>query len=119
MAVSFVTPREKGFFEELEESNFAFTCKSIGDMNTKLFKPKKALYITLCIDAGKKHKMRAGDILGTLTKDLGLEARVIGKIDILEKFSYVAIAREYADKAYEGLCATTIKNRRFKIWKLG
>jgi len=119
LAVSFVTPREEGFFEELTEANFAFTCKSIGDLDTKLFKPKKALYITLCIDAGKKHKMRAGDILGTLTKDLGLDAGVIGKIDILEKFSYVAIAREYADKAYEGLCATTIKNRRFKIWKLG
>lgn len=119
VAISFVTPREKGFFEELEEANFIFTCKSIGDLDTKLFKPKKALYITLCIDGGKKHKMRAGDILGTLTKDLGLDAGVIGKIDILEKFSYVAIAREYADKAYDGLCATTIKNRRFKIWKLG
>lgn len=119
VAISFVTPREKGFFEELEEANFIFTCKSIGDLDTKLFKPKKALYITLCIDGGKKHKMRAGDILGTLTKDLGLDASVIGKIDILDKFSYVAIAREYADKAYDGLCATTIKNRRFKIWKLG
>ena len=119
VAISFVTPREKGFFEELEEANFIFTCKSIGDLDTKLFKPKKALYITLCIDGGKKHKMRAGDILGTLTKDLGLDAGVIGKIDILEKFSYVAIAREYADKAFDGLCATTIKNRRFKIWKLG
>ena len=119
MAVSFVTPREEGFFEELKEANFNFTCKSIGDLNPTQTKPQKALYITLCIDAGKKQKMRAGDILGTLTKDLGLEASVIGKIDILEKFSYVAIAREYADKAFNGLCATTIKNRRFKIWKLG
>ncbi len=119
LAISFVTPREESFFEELKEANFNFTCKSIGDLNPTLSKPKKALYITLCIDAGKKHKMRAGDILGTLTKDLGLNGSVIGKIDILEKFSYVAIEREYADKAYEGLCATTIKNRRFKIWKLG
>jgi len=117
--VSFVTPREESFLEELKEANFNFTCKSIGELNLTQTKPKKALYITLCIDAGKKHKLRAGDILGTLTKDLGLDASVIGKIDILEKFSYVAIAREYADKAFDGLCATTIKNRRFKIWKLG
>ena len=118
-AISFVTPREKGFFEELEEANFVFTCKEISDLNPTQIKPKHALYITLCIDAGKKHKLRAGDILGTLTKDLGLEASIIGKIDILEKFSYVAIVREYADKAFDGLSATTIKNRRFKIWKLG
>ena len=119
LAVSFVTPREESFFEELTEANFNVTCKSIGDLNPTLSKPKKALYITLCIDAGKKHKMRAGDILGTLTKDIGLEGSVIGKIDILEKYSYVAIEREYADKAFDGLCSTTIKNRRFKIWKLG
>ncbi|DAB36411.1 MAG TPA: ATP-dependent RNA helicase DbpA [Sulfurospirillum cavolei] len=118
-AISFVTPREESFLEELKEANFAFTCKSIGDLNPTLTKPKKALYITLCIDAGKKQKLRAGDILGTLTKDLGLSGSVIGKIDILEKYSYVAIEREYADKAFNGLCATTIKNRRFKIWKLG
>ncbi|MDY0264300.1 MAG: ATP-dependent RNA helicase DbpA [Sulfurospirillum cavolei] len=118
-AISLVTPREEGFLDELETAGFAFTCKAISDLNPTQNAPKKALYITLCIDAGKKQKMRAGDILGTLTKDLGLSGSVIGKIDILEKFSYVAIEREYADKAYEGLCATTIKNRRFKIWKLG
>lgn len=118
-AISFVTPREERFLEELHEAHFAFTCKDISELSPSHLKPKKALYITLCIDGGKKQKLRAGDILGTLTKDIGLEGSVIGKIDILEKYAYVAIAREYVDRAYEGLCATTIKTRRFKIWKLG
>ncbi|NCD11447.1 MAG: ATP-dependent RNA helicase DbpA [Epsilonproteobacteria bacterium] len=118
-AISFVTQSEEGFLNELKSAGFAFTCKELGALSPLHVNPKRASFITLCIDAGKKHKMRAGDILGTLTKDLGLEASLIGKIDILEKFSYVAIAREYADKAFDGLCATTIKNRRFKIWKLG
>jgi len=119
LAVSFVTPKEEGFFEELKEANFNFVCKAISELNPSRTTPQKALYITLCIDGGKKQKVRAGDILGTLTKDLGLEGSVIGKIDILEKYAYVAIQRDYADKAFNGLCSTTIKNRRFKIWKLG
>lgn len=119
LAISFVTPREESFFEELKEAHFNFTCKTINELNPSRTTPQKALYITLCIDGGKKQKVRAGDILGTLTKDLGLEGSVIGKIDILEKYSYVAIERDYVDKAFDGLCATTIKNRRFKIWKLG
>lgn len=119
LAVSFVTPREESFFEELKEANFNFVCKDISELNPSRTTPQKALYITLCIDGGKKQKVRAGDILGTLTKDLGLEGSVIGKIDILEKYAYVAIQRGYADKAFDGLCSTTIKNRRFKIWKLG
>ncbi len=119
LAVSFVTPKEESFFEELKEANFNFVCKAISELNPSRTTPQKALYITLCIDGGKKQKVRAGDILGTLTKDLGLEGSVIGKIDILEKYAYVAIQRDYADKAFNGLCSTTIKNRRFKIWKLG
>lgn len=119
LAVSFVTPKEKSFFEELKEANFNFVCKDISELSPARTMPQKALYITLCIDGGKKQKVRAGDILGTLTKDLGLEGSVIGKIDILEKYAYVAILRDYADKAFNGLCSTTIKNRRFKIWKLG
>ena len=119
LAVSFVTPKEESFFEELKEANFNFVCKAISELNPTRTTPQKALYITLCIDGGKKQKVRAGDILGTLTKDLGLEGSVIGKIDILEKYAYVAIQRDYADKAFNGLCSTTIKNRRFKIWKLG
>ena len=119
LAVSFVTPKEESFFEELKEANFNFVCKAISELNPSRTTPQKALYITLCIDGGKKQKVRAGDILGTLTKDLGLEGSVIGKIDILEKYAYVAIQRDYADKAFNGLCSTTIKNSRFKIWKLG
>lgn len=119
MAVSFVMPFQKEFIGELECAKFVFTCKEIGDINPKIKEPQPASYVSLCIDAGKKQKMRAGDILGTLTKDIGLHASAIGKIDILEKFSYVAIMRNSVDKAYEGLCATTIKGRRFKVWKLG
>ncbi|KIM09927.1 MAG: DEAD/DEAH box helicase [Sulfurovum sp. FS06-10] len=119
VAVSFVMSFQKEFIGELERANFVFTCKDIGDITPKIGQAHPAAYVTLCIDAGKKQKMRAGDILGTLTKDIGLHASAIGKIDILEKFSYVAIMRNSVDKAYEGLCATTIKGRRFKVWKLG
>lgn len=46
---------------------------------------------TLQIDAGKKNKIRPGDLLGALTKDAGLAGKQIGKINIFEQFSYVAI----------------------------
>jgi ATP-independent RNA helicase DbpA len=116
-AVTFITPEEEGFLNALKASQTNLTCKEFAA--SKNARPKRALYATLCIDAGKKHKMRAGDILGALTKDVGLEGSSIGKITITDKYSYVAVLRAYADKAYEGLCATTIKNRRLKIWKLG
>jgi len=119
VAVSFVMPFQHEFIDVLKKANIVFTCKEVGDISPKKREPEPALFVSLCIDAGKKQKMRAGDILGTLTKDIGLHASAIGKIDILEKFSYVAIMRNSIDKAYEGLCGTTIKGRRFRVWKLG
>lgn len=119
LAINFVTPREEGFLDELEEAHFTFTCKEASELSPSKKRPSPSLFITLCIDGGKKQKLRAGDILGTLTKDIGLAGEHIGKITIMEKFTYVAIKRSYVDKAFDGLCATTIKGRRFKIWKLG
>lgn len=116
-AISLITAEDEAFLKELEATQKNLTCNVLKVIST--CKPNPALYATLCIDAGKKQKMRAGDILGTLTKDVGIEGSAIGKITITEKYSYVAILREKADKAYEGLSHTTIKNRRLKIWKLG
>ena len=118
-AVSFVMPLEEDFLEELTKAKFAFSHKRVSDIQPLSDTPKPASYVTLCIDGGKKQKLRAGDILGTLTKDIGLQGSAIGKIDILEKYAYVAIERAFVDKAFDGLCSTSIKNRRFKIWKLG
>jgi len=49
---------------------------------------------TIFINGGKKHKLRAGDILGALTAGIGLQKDDIGKIDILDFASYVAINKE-------------------------
>jgi len=73
-------------------------------------------YRSLFIYGGKKHKLRAGDILGALTAGIGLKKEVIGKIDILNFVSYVAIKKEYIDKAEEGLKKNKIKGKFIKCY---
>ncbi len=75
-------------------------------------------YNTLRIDGGKKKKLRAGDILGTLCKDIGLNSKDIGKINIYEKDSFVAIKKSVTKKAFNGLKNGKIKNRKFRVWWL-
>lgn len=74
--------------------------------------------ITLCLLAGKKDKIRPGDILGALTKDAGLPGSMIGKIDITPFHSYVAIHRSHADKAYHYLQNGTLKGKRVQVRKM-
>ncbi|WP_331774455.1 ATP-dependent RNA helicase DbpA [Sulfurospirillum sp. 1612] len=75
-------------------------------------------YMTLVIEGGKKSKMRAGDILGALTKDARLPGSSIGKIDIFEKQSYVAIEKPYIKKAFSQLKEGKIKGKNFSVWIL-
>ncbi len=74
--------------------------------------------VTLVIEGGKKDKVRAGDLLGALTGDAGLKGSAIGKIDIYDRQSYVAIQRDLIDEAHEKLSGGRIKNKKFAVWIL-
>ena len=67
--------------------------------------------VTLQIDAGKKSKIRPGDLLGALTGDAGLAGSQIGKIDIFDVFSYVAIEHHALAKALKYFKNGKVKGR--------
>lgn len=73
---------------------------------------------TLVIEGGKKDKMRPGDILGALTGDAGIMGKYVGKIDVYDRQSYVAIDRSMFDKAYSHLKRGKVKGRNFPVWVL-
>jgi ATP-independent RNA helicase DbpA len=78
------------------------------------FKLLRPSMVTLRLMAGRKDKIRPGDILGALTKEAGLNADMIGKIDILTLHAYVAIEKSQAQKAYDHF-----KNGKIKGKKIG
>ncbi|TCT08593.1 ATP-dependent RNA helicase DbpA [Paralcaligenes ureilyticus] len=75
----------------------------------------RAPMVTLCIQGGKKDKLRPGDLLGALTGDAGLTATQVGKINILQFVSFVALDRHIAKEAYAKLSNSNIKGRRFRM----
>jgi len=85
---------------------------SIDVLSNKLFKP---LMKTLQIDGGKKQKVRAGDILGALTGNGGIEADRVGDIKIKDNWSYVAVDTNFHQKALKKLSMGRIKGKNFRI----
>lgn len=73
---------------------------------------------TICIDAGKKEKLRAGDIVGALIHECGLTKEEIGKIDQLDHLSYVAIPRNKGECIYQTFLNSPIKGKTFRKWLL-
>jgi ATP-dependent RNA helicase DbpA len=71
---------------------------------------------TLRLSGGRKDKLRAGDILGALTGEAGgLDGNDVGKIEIHDHFSFVAVAKTASQKALVSLRDGRIKGRRFRV----
>jgi ATP-dependent RNA helicase DbpA len=74
--------------------------------------------VTLQIAGGRKEKIRAGDVLGALTQDVGIEGGAIGKIDVNDFSTYVAVRRDVAERALRGLNSGKVKGRSVKVRRL-
>ena len=70
---------------------------------------------TLQIDGGKKQKVRAGDILGALTGENGIEGNQVGKIYLADNWAYVAVNREVMKPALKKLGEGKLKGRSFRV----
>jgi len=116
LAVSFVD--NLGHFEDLKD----FFDKDFPLLNMTEIRDNEDVVLsyefsTLYINGGKRHKLRAGDILGALTAGIGLHKNDIGKINILPTCSYVAIKNNCYKKAFEGLNSNKMKNKYYKVYK--
>lgn len=61
------------------------------DIDSKIESDLKEKYTTLYISGGKREKVSKGDILGFLVKECGLIAGNIGKINVFDHYSLVAV----------------------------
>ncbi len=75
-------------------------------------------YDTLCLNGGKKTKLRAGDILGTFCKEIGIDTKSIGKINITDTKSYIALHHTVIDKVLKALKKVKIKKKKYIAWIL-
>ena len=74
--------------------------------------------VTLHIGGGKKQKLRAGDIVGALTGVDGIPGAAIGRIQVGDNWSYVAVANEHGKTAFNKLNEGKLKGRSFKVRRL-
>ena len=77
-------------------------------------KPYYSNMVTIQIDGGKKAKLRAGDILGALTGQGGIEGKSVGKINLFPMRAYVAVEKSVAKKALRKIESGKMKGRQFR-----
>lgn len=119
LALSITTPADAERICAIENSlNKPLIWGTSAHLKPQAISGLKPNMVTLCLFSGRKDKIRPGDILGALTKDAGLAGDMIGKIDIGQEYSYVAINKQQAEKAYQYFKNGKLKGRQVHVKKL-
>ena len=119
MALSIFTEAEQLRVNALEQfQKKPCICDVYASLDRKPGFTLKAPMVTIQIDAGRKNKIRPGDLLGALTGDAGLSGSQIGKIDIFDQSSFVAIERNALRQALNFLATGKVKGRTIRARKI-
>ncbi|MDD2310805.1 MAG: ATP-dependent RNA helicase DbpA [Desulfuromonadaceae bacterium] len=119
LALSLMTAHESRRVEAIESAlGCSMTRGDLASLTTTNSTPPAPPMVTVCIDGGRKNKLRPGDILGALTGEGGIAGSEVGKIDVLDGNAYVAVFRASADRALACLRGNKIKGRFYKTWKV-
>lgn len=71
--------------------------------------------VRLFINIGKNQKARPGDILGALAGESGMPGKLIGSIDMFDKYTFVEVPREYARDVLNAMHNAKIKGKSIAI----
>ena len=75
-------------------------------------------WLTFCIAGGRKEKHRPGEILGVLTRDGIVGGSDVGRIDVMDLASFVAVRKPAAAAAGKQLKRGRIKGRPLRVRQL-
>lgn len=135
-AITFVAPSERRLLDDIhqyigreiplmERPDQAVVLEAHGDFAEKIntapeLKETKGAILSkhivkLHINAGKKTKMRAVDIVGTLCNIEGMTAADIGIINIMDTSTFVEILNNKGDMVFRELQTMNIKGRPRKV----
>ncbi|MDZ4143724.1 MAG: ATP-dependent RNA helicase DbpA [Burkholderiales bacterium] len=115
-AFSLASMEEMGRVGQIEHTlGFTSEFHPLADLTHDRAAPLQPPMQTLQIVGGRKEKIRPGDVLGALTKDLGFAGRQIGKINVNEFSTYVAVERSIAHDVLRRLSGAKVKGKTVKV----
>ncbi|MGN1230579.1 MAG: DbpA RNA binding domain-containing protein, partial [Anaerotignum sp.] len=91
---------------------------AIDDINlggTELYGGEGEKMVRLFINAGKKNKIRAKDIVGAIANEAGVPGKTLGEIAIYDEYTFVDVPSEFVRDVLYGMKNAKIKNKKVHI----
>ena len=71
--------------------------------------------VRLFVNIGKKQNVKPGDILGAVAGESGMPGKLVGSIDMYDKYTFVEVPREYAKEVLKAMQNSKIKGKSINI----
>ncbi len=104
--------------KKLAKAMFSIINGSINEKNTEnktVYEPDENGYVKLFFNLGKKDKIMVKDIIGSMSANTAISGKEIGKVNILENFSFVEVPEGYVEEVLEGMKEKPIKGKSVNI----
>lgn len=91
---------------------------ALDDINlggTELYSGEGEKMVRLFINAGKKSKIRAKDIVGAIANEAGIPGKTLGEIAIFDEYTFVDVPNEFVRDILHGMKHAKIKGKRVHI----
>ncbi|CAN5294924.1 hypothetical protein BH09BAC4_BH09BAC4_21300 [soil metagenome] len=76
---------------------------------------REANMTRLMVSVGRRDYVRPGDIVGAIAGEANIPGNSIGSIDIFDKFTYVDVPKDVANRVVDAMEGNTIKGHRVNI----
>ena len=76
---------------------------------------EEAGMVRLFINIGKKNKAKPGDIVGAIAGESGIPGKLIGSIDMYDKYTFVEVPKEYAREVLGAMDHAKIKGKNVAV----
>jgi ATP-independent RNA helicase DbpA len=116
LALNLASMDEMGFVGKIEQLQGRESAwRPLAGLTPGVGEPLRPPMSTLQIVGGRKEKIRAGDVLGALTGEAGFTREQVGKINVNEFSTYVAVDRRIAREAAHRLSTGRVKGKSVKV----
>jgi ATP-dependent RNA helicase DeaD len=78
-------------------------------------RPNLPATVKLFVSLGERDGLRAGDLVGAITGEAGIQGSQVGRIDLRDTFSVVEVDAEVAERVIRALNGTTVKGRSVRV----
>lgn len=107
---------DEGFsFEQIAKGLAYYITQKTETKNEVKFTANSSGLVKLFLTVGKKDKIKVKDIIGAIASKTSVSVNDIGKVILLENYSFIEIPAEYVEEVINTMAKNQIKGKNIKI----